>query len=55
MKLLIFLLPLLLQGGWGQPGEKQHVSPVSVDGREFRGAFNATADRPRLVMVFSPT
>ncbi len=55
MRLLIFLLPLLLQGNWMQPGEKQHVSPVSVDGREFRDAFNVTADRPRLVMVFSPT
>ena len=55
MGMLIFLLPLLLQGNWMQPGEKQHVSPVAVDGREFRDAFNVTADRPRLVMVFSPT
>ncbi len=37
------------------PGEQQYVSTLSFDGKEFTNAFNATADRTRLVLVFSPT
>ena len=37
------------------PGEQQYVSTLSFDGKEFVNAFNATADRTRLVLVFSPT
>jgi len=37
------------------PGEKQYVTELSFDGKEFTSAFNATADRTRLVLVFSPT
>jgi hypothetical protein len=43
------------QDDWMEPGEQQHVQPLSFDGKEFTSAFNATADRPRLVLVFSPT
>ena len=38
-----------------QPGAAQPVSAVSFDGKEFISAFNAAADRTRLVLVFSPT
>ncbi len=37
------------------PGEQQYVATLSFDGKEFTNAFNATADRTRLVLVFSPT
>ena len=43
------------QDDWMEPGEQQTVQQLSFDGREFTGAFNAAADRPRLVLVFSPT
>ena len=43
------------QDDWMEPGEQQPVQPLSFDGREFTSAFNAAADRPRLVTVFSPT
>ena len=36
-------------------GEKQTVAPVSFDGKELKGAFNDSRDRPRLILVFSPT
>ncbi|MDA2924262.1 hypothetical protein MYX65_06335 [Acidobacteria bacterium AH-259-L09] len=35
--------------------EAQHVTVLSLDGRELTNTFNATADRTRLVIVFSPT
>ncbi|HEY3130487.1 MAG TPA: hypothetical protein VGL91_13585 [Acidobacteriota bacterium] len=38
-----------------QPGAAQPVTAVSFDGKEFISAFNAAADRTRLVLVFSPT
>jgi hypothetical protein len=31
------------------------VTPIAFDAGAFRDAFNAAADRPRLVVVFSPT
>ncbi|MFQ5738639.1 MAG: hypothetical protein ACE5JX_06465 [Acidobacteriota bacterium] len=31
------------------------VRTLSYSGAEFRNAFNATADRTRLILVFSPT
>jgi hypothetical protein len=37
------------------PGEPQVVSVLSFDGAEFIKAFNATADRPRIVIVLAPT
>ncbi|MFB3905462.1 MAG: hypothetical protein ACE15E_18605 [Acidobacteriota bacterium] len=37
------------------PGEPQVISVLSFDGKEFIKAFNATADRPRIVMVLAPT
>lgn len=37
------------------PGEPQVVSVLSFDGQEFVKAFNATADRARIVMVLAPT
>jgi len=37
------------------PGDPQVVSVLSFDGTEFVKAFNATADRPRIVMVLAPT
>ncbi len=37
------------------PGDPQIVSVLSFDGQEFIKAFNATADRPRIVMVLAPT
>lgn len=37
------------------PGDQQVVSVLSFDGKEFIKAFNATADRPRIVMVLAPT
>lgn len=43
------------QDDWMEPGEQQPVQSLSFDGREFTNAFNAAADRPRLVTVFSPT
>ena len=48
-------VPVAYQGDWMEPGEQQHVQPLSFDGKEFTSAFNAAADRPRLVLVFSPT
>ena len=54
MKWLSLVL-LLLQGAGLQGGKTQPITPLSFDGREFKNAFNATSDRPRLVMVFSPT
>ncbi len=48
-------VPVAYQDDWMEPGAQQHVQPLSFDGKEFTSAFNATADRPRLVMVFSPT
>ena len=63
----LLLLAPFLQGGQHQssrvdvayqgvfPGEKQYVSTLAFDGKEFTSAFNATADRTRLVLVFSPT
>lgn len=38
-----------------QLGERQPVTEISFDGKELTGVFNATADRTRLVIVFSPT
>ncbi|RPJ60903.1 MAG: hypothetical protein EHM23_08710 [Acidobacteria bacterium] len=37
------------------PGEPQVVAVLSFDGKEFVKAFNATADRARIVMVLAPT
>ncbi|HXK60683.1 MAG TPA: hypothetical protein PLP42_12410 [Acidobacteriota bacterium] len=37
------------------PGQPQVVSSLSFDGKEFIKAFNAAADRPRIVMVLAPT
>ncbi|HEY2933354.1 MAG TPA: hypothetical protein VGK99_16565 [Acidobacteriota bacterium] len=37
------------------PGEMQPVTTISFGGAEFIKAFNASADRVRLVLVFSPT
>ncbi len=37
------------------PGDPQVVSVLSFDGQEFIKAFNATADRARIVMVLAPT
>ena len=48
-------VPVAYQDDWMEPGEQQNVQQLSFDGREFTGAFNAAADRPRLVLVFSPT
>ena len=45
----------LIQDDWLEPGERQPVTNLSFDGREFAGAFNAAEDRARLVIVFSPT
>jgi len=38
-----------------QPGEPQVVNVLSFNGAEFIKAFNATADRPRIIMVLAPT
>lgn len=38
-----------------RPGALQPVTPVSFGGKEIIETFNATADRTRLVLVFSPT
>ncbi|MCH8819333.1 MAG: hypothetical protein IIB03_03320 [Acidobacteria bacterium] len=48
-------VPVAYQDDWMEPGEQQHVQTLSFDGKEFTSAFNAAADRPRLVLVFSPT
>jgi hypothetical protein len=48
-------VPVAYQDDWMEPGEQQHIQPLSFDGKEFTNAFNAAADRPRLVLVFSPT
>ncbi len=53
--LLLLLTPSFVEAQNVFPGEKQYVSELSFDGREFTSAFNATADRTRLVLVFSPT
>ncbi len=37
------------------PGDPQFVTRLSFDGKEFTRAFNASAHRVRLVLVFSPT
>ncbi len=37
------------------PGDPQVVSVLSFDGKEYIKAFNATADRARIVMVLAPT
>ena len=37
------------------PGAPQVVNVLSFSGAEFIRAFNATADRPRIVMVLAPT
>ena len=49
------LVEVAYQDDWMEPGEKQHVQSLSFDGREFTSAFNASADRTRLVLVYSPT
>ena len=36
-------------------GPTRSITQVSYDGKEFIGAFNAAADRTRLVLIFSPT
>ncbi len=33
----------------------QGINNLSFDGKELRQAFNATSDRGRMVLVFSPT
>ena len=48
-------VPVASQDDWMEPGEQQHVQTLSFDGKEFTNAFNAAADLPRLVLVFSPT
>ncbi len=53
--LLLLLTPSLVEAQNVFPGEKQFVADLSFDGKEFISAFNATADRTRLVLVFSPT
>ncbi len=65
--LLLLVLPSSLEAGQPPssrlevayqdvfPGEQQYVSTLSFDGKELTNAFNATADRTRLVLVFSPT
>lgn len=62
MTVLALFLPLLFstlevvrQDNPVRLGEEQRVTALSFNGKEFTGAFNATADRPRLVLVFSPT
>jgi hypothetical protein len=37
------------------PGPAQVLTVMSFEGSEFIRAFNATADRPRIVLVLSPT
>jgi hypothetical protein len=37
------------------PGAPQVLAGLSFDGKEFVQAFNATADRARIVMILSPT
>ena len=37
------------------PGEMQPVTTISFGGGEFIKAFNGSADRARLVLIFSPT
>jgi len=37
------------------PGDPQVLSVLSFDGKELIKAFNATADRARIVMVLAPT
>jgi hypothetical protein len=37
------------------PGNPQVVSILSFEGQEFIKAFNATADRVRIVTVMAPT
>ena len=48
-------VPVAYQDDWMEPGEQQLIQPLSFDGKEFTSAFNAAADVPRLVLVFSPT
>ena len=36
-------------------GPSRGVTQVAYDGKEFIAAFNAAADRTRLVLIFSPT
>ncbi len=36
-------------------GPSRGVTQISYDGKEFIAAFNAAADRTRLVLIFSPT
>lgn len=60
MIVLLFLSLLLQESTSGladlpKPGPRQPVTPLSFNGKEFVSAFNASADRVRLVMVFSPT
>ena len=31
------------------------LTPITFDGKEFKEAFNAKAENPRLVLVLSPT
>lgn len=42
-------------GGAPTSGVRQNVTAVSFTGSEFIRAFNNSADRARLVLVFSPT
>jgi hypothetical protein len=51
LSLLTFLLTLLP----AQYIADLEVTPISFDAGIFRDAFNAASDRPRLVIVFSPT
>lgn len=57
MNLVLFSLFFLLQGDLGlpQPGAKQAVAPLAFDAKELARAFNAAADRARVVLVLSPT
>jgi hypothetical protein len=51
MKMLLpAFLVLLLQGA-----TSVDVATLTFDAKDFKEAFNASADRPRLVGVFSPT
>ena len=58
-KLLVLSALLLTQVGSLRPammqGPSRGVTQVSYKCKEFVAAFNAAADRTRLVLIFSPT
>lgn len=48
-------LPLFLSLMTSQYIADLQVVPLSIDAGAFRKAFNETADRPRVIAIFSPT